>query len=59
MIEHLKQWGLNTLNISFTFAVLSEWIDLFVTIVVGITLIWMNAERALKVRSDRKNNIDK
>lgn len=59
MIEHLKQWGLNTLNISFTFAVLSEWIDLFVTIVVGMTLIWMNAERALKVRTDRKNKIDK
>ena len=59
MIEHLKQWGLNTLNISFTFAVLSEWIDLFVAVVVGITLIWMNVERALKVRSERKQHENK
>jgi hypothetical protein len=59
MIETLKQWGLNTLNIGFTYAVLSEWIDLFVAVVVGITLVWMNVERALKVRADRKKNIDK
>lgn len=56
MIEHLKQWGLNTLNISFTFAVFAEWIDIFVTVVAGITLIWMNIERTLKVRAERKKN---
>jgi len=54
MIDQLKQWIINTINISFTTAVLSDWIDLSIALVVGFTLVWVNVERALKIRDERK-----
>ena len=54
MIDQLKQWIINTINISFTTAVLSDWIDLSIALVVGFTLVWVNVERALKIREERK-----
>ena len=50
---------LNAFGLSWSLAVIEEYLTLVLTVVTGVTLIWMNIERALKARHTRqKNNID-
>lgn len=46
----------NALNITYVGGVLVGYIDTAVTILAGLTLVWWNVERALKVRKERQND---
>jgi len=45
---------LNVFGLSWSYAVLETHMTTILTLGTGVTLIWMNVERALKARSSRK-----
>lgn len=47
---------LNIIAVGWSFLVLSEYITFVLGALTGVTLIWMNVERALKARKERRNN---
>jgi len=47
---------LNVFGISWSFLVLSECITWILGVATGVTLIWMNVERALKARKERQQD---
>ena len=47
---------LNVALVGWTFLTISECITWVVGILGGLTLIWMNVERALRARKERKQN---
>lgn len=50
----MKENLLNFALVGWTFATLSECLTWSVGILGGITLVWMNIERALRARKERK-----
>jgi hypothetical protein len=50
----MKENLLNVALVGWTYLTLSEWITWGVGILGGITLVWMNIERALRARKERK-----
>ena len=46
----------NALNVTYVGSVLVGYIDDAVTICAGLTLMWWNIERALKVRKERQDD---
>ncbi|MGI9587813.1 MAG: hypothetical protein ACR2MR_06360 [Dietzia maris] len=52
----MKENLLNAALVGWTFLTLSEWITWSVGIIGGATLIWMNIERALRARKERKKS---
>jgi uncharacterized membrane protein len=54
MIHDAKLWGLNLLNVSWGAAVLATDINAVVAILAGVTLIWVNIEKAINIRKKRK-----
>ena len=47
---------LNLFGLSWSWAVLEQYLTAILTVVTGLTLIWMNVERALKDRETRRKN---
>lgn len=47
---------LNVFGFSWSMLMLSECITWTLGVATGVTLIWMNVERALKARKERKQN---
>lgn len=51
----MKENILNVALMGWTFLTLTECISWIVGILGGLTLIWMNVERALRARKERKD----
>lgn len=49
---------LNIFGLGWSYAVLETHMTTILTLGTGVTLIWMNVERALKARNSRKQNQD-
>lgn len=47
---------LNVFGLGWSYAVLETHMTTILTFGTGVTLIWMNVERALKARKSRKQN---
>lgn len=54
----MKENLLNAALVGWTFLTLSECVTWIVGILGGLTLIWMNIERALRARKERKTGTD-
>lgn len=54
MIQDAKLWGLNLLNVSWGAAVITTDINAIVAVIVGVTLVWVNIEKAINIRNRRK-----
>lgn len=50
-----KENLLNIFGLSWSYAVLSDYLTMGLSVLTGVTLIWMNIERALRARHDRLN----
>jgi len=50
-----KENILNFCTLSWSFAVISDYFTTALSILTGVTLVWMNVERALRARNNRKN----
>ncbi len=55
-MNELKCHLQNALNVTYVGSVLVGYVDTAVTICAGLTLMWWNIERALKVRKERQEN---
>ena len=55
-MNELKCHLQNALNVTYVGSVLVGYVDDAVTICAGLTLMWWNIERALKVRKERQND---
>jgi preprotein translocase subunit SecF len=50
-----KENLLNVFGLPLSFGILSEYLSTGLSLIAAVTLIWMNVERALRARNNRKN----